>query len=34
MPSEKDFNNPEIAPYLDKYLKSSGDVPTIGSLKE
>jgi 4-hydroxybutyryl-CoA dehydratase/vinylacetyl-CoA-Delta-isomerase len=33
MPSEKDFNNPEIAPYLDKYLKGIDGVPTINRIK-
>jgi len=27
MPSQKDFENPEVAPYLEKYLKGSADVP-------
>jgi len=33
MPSEKDFENAEIAPYLEKYLKSAGGVPTMDRIK-
>ena len=33
MPSEKDFENPEIAPYLEKYLKGVDGVPTIDRIK-
>jgi 4-hydroxybutyryl-CoA dehydratase/vinylacetyl-CoA-Delta-isomerase len=33
MPSEKDFENTEIAPYLEKYLKSAGGVPTMDRIK-
>ncbi len=33
MPSQKDFENPEIAPYLEKYLKGSGDIPTLERIK-
>ena len=33
MPSEKDFNNPEIAPYLDKYLAGTDGVPTLDRIK-
>jgi 4-hydroxybutyryl-CoA dehydratase / vinylacetyl-CoA-Delta-isomerase len=33
MPSQKDFDNPEIAPYLDKYLKGVEGVPTIDRIK-
>jgi 4-hydroxybutyryl-CoA dehydratase / vinylacetyl-CoA-Delta-isomerase len=33
MPSQKDFDNPEIAPYLEKYLKGAPDVPTINRIK-
>lgn len=33
MPSQKDFENPEIAPYLEKYLKGAADVPTLDRIK-
>lgn len=33
MPSQKDFDNPEIAPYLEKYLKGADGVPTIDRVK-
>jgi 4-hydroxybutyryl-CoA dehydratase / vinylacetyl-CoA-Delta-isomerase len=33
MPSEKDFLNPEIAPYLEKYLKGDDSVPTLDRVK-
>lgn len=33
MPSEKDFLNPDIAPYLDKYLKGVDGVPTLDRIK-
>jgi 4-hydroxybutyryl-CoA dehydratase/vinylacetyl-CoA-Delta-isomerase len=33
MPSQKDFDNPEIAPYLEKYLKAREDVPTVDRVK-
>ncbi len=33
MPSQKDFDNPEVAPYLQKYLKGSADVPTLDRIK-
>ena len=33
MPSEKDFENPETAPYLEKYLKGSANVPTMDRIK-
>jgi 4-hydroxybutyryl-CoA dehydratase/vinylacetyl-CoA-Delta-isomerase len=33
MPSQKDFENPEVAPYLEKYLKGSADVPTLDRMK-
>lgn len=33
MPSQKDFDNPEIAPYLEKYLKGVDGVPTIDRVK-
>lgn len=33
MPSQKDFENPEVAPYLEKYLKGSADVPTLDRIK-
>jgi 4-hydroxybutyryl-CoA dehydratase / vinylacetyl-CoA-Delta-isomerase len=33
MPSQKDFDNPEIAPYLDKYLACVDGVPTIDRIK-
>jgi 4-hydroxybutyryl-CoA dehydratase/vinylacetyl-CoA-Delta-isomerase len=33
MPSQKDFENPEIAPYLDKYLRGKDSVPTIDRIK-
>lgn len=33
MPSQKDFENPEIAPYLEKYLKGTDGVPTIDRIK-
>lgn len=33
MPSEKDFANPEIAPYLEKYLKGDAAVPTLDRIK-
>ena len=32
-PSQKDFDNPEIAPYLEKYLKGRKDVPTLDRIK-
>ena len=33
MPSQKDFENPEIAPYLEKYLKGTGDVPVMDRIR-
>ena len=33
MPSAKDFENPEIAPYLDKYLKGVDGVSTLDRIK-
>ncbi len=33
MPSQKDFENPEVSPYLEKYLKGSGDIPTMDRIK-
>jgi len=33
MPSQKDFDNPEIGRYLEKYLKGREDVPTIDRIK-
>ncbi len=33
MPSEKDIRNPEIADYIEKYLKGVGDVPTLNRIK-
>ncbi len=33
MPSQKDFENPEVAPYLEKYLKGCADVPTLERMK-
>jgi 4-hydroxybutyryl-CoA dehydratase/vinylacetyl-CoA-Delta-isomerase len=33
MPSQKDFENPEIVPYLDKYLKGTNGVPTIDRIR-
>jgi 4-hydroxybutyryl-CoA dehydratase / vinylacetyl-CoA-Delta-isomerase len=33
MPSQKDFENPEIAPYLEKFFKGSADVPTMDRIK-
>jgi 4-hydroxybutyryl-CoA dehydratase/vinylacetyl-CoA-Delta-isomerase len=33
MPSQKDFENPEIAPYLEKYLKGSSDVPVMDRIR-
>jgi 4-hydroxybutyryl-CoA dehydratase / vinylacetyl-CoA-Delta-isomerase len=33
MPSEKDFENPEVAPYLEKYLKGTAGVPTMDRIK-
>jgi 4-hydroxybutyryl-CoA dehydratase/vinylacetyl-CoA-Delta-isomerase len=33
MPSQKDFDNPEIAPYLDKYLKGADGVATMDRIK-
>ncbi|NPV60461.1 MAG: 4-hydroxybutyryl-CoA dehydratase [Actinobacteria bacterium] len=33
MPSQKDFENPEVAPYLEKYLKGSADIPTLDRVK-
>jgi 4-hydroxybutyryl-CoA dehydratase/vinylacetyl-CoA-Delta-isomerase len=33
MPSQKDFDNPEIAAYLQKYLKGSSDVPIMDRIK-
>jgi len=33
MPSQKDFDNPQIAPYLEKYLKGVEGVPTIDRIK-
>jgi len=33
MPSERDFENPEIAPYLEKYLKGGSGTPTLDRIK-
>lgn len=33
MPSQKDLENPEVAPYLEKYLKGKADVPTLDRLR-
>jgi 4-hydroxybutyryl-CoA dehydratase / vinylacetyl-CoA-Delta-isomerase len=33
MPSQKDFENPEIAPYLEKYLAGCSDVPVMDRMK-
>jgi len=33
MPSEKDFDNPETAAYLEKYLKGVDSVPTLDRIK-
>jgi 4-hydroxybutyryl-CoA dehydratase/vinylacetyl-CoA-Delta-isomerase len=33
MPSQKDFENPEVAPYLEKYLKGLSDIPTMDRVK-
>ncbi|MDY6793849.1 MAG: 4-hydroxyphenylacetate 3-hydroxylase family protein [Actinomycetota bacterium] len=33
MPSQKDFENPEIAPYLEKYLKSSSGASTMDRIR-
>ena len=33
MPSEKDFDNPETAALLEKYLKGVGSVPTLDRIK-
>ncbi len=33
MPSEKDLRNPEVGPYLEKYLKAKADVPTEHRLR-
>jgi 4-hydroxybutyryl-CoA dehydratase/vinylacetyl-CoA-Delta-isomerase len=33
MPSQKDFDNPEIGPYLEKYLKGREDVSTLDRVK-
>lgn len=33
MPSQRDFENPETAPYLEKYLKGSGDIPTLDRIR-
>jgi len=33
MPSQKDFENPEVAPYLDKYLRGVNGVRTIDRIK-
>lgn len=33
MPSEKDYKNPEVGPYLEKYLKGAGDVPTENRMR-
>jgi len=33
MPSQKDFENPDIAPYLEKYLKGRDGVATIDRIK-
>ncbi|MFH1151201.1 MAG: 4-hydroxyphenylacetate 3-hydroxylase family protein [Actinomycetota bacterium] len=33
MPSERDFANPEIAPYLDKYLRGRAEVPTLDRIR-
>ena len=32
-PSEKDFNDPKLGPYIEKYLKGAADVPTENRLK-
>lgn len=33
MPSQKDFENADVGPLLDKYLKGRNDVPTIDRIK-
>jgi 4-hydroxybutyryl-CoA dehydratase/vinylacetyl-CoA-Delta-isomerase len=33
MPSQKDFENPEVAPYLEKFLKGSSEVPMMDRIK-
>lgn len=33
MPSEKDLENPEVGPYIEKYLKGISDVPTQHRLR-
>ncbi len=33
MPSQKDLENPELAPYLEKYLRGKADVPTLDRLR-
>lgn len=33
MPSQRDFGNPEIAPYLEKYLKGAGGASTLDRVK-
>jgi len=33
MPSQRDFDNPEIAAYLEKYLKGSSDVPIMHRIR-
>jgi 4-hydroxybutyryl-CoA dehydratase/vinylacetyl-CoA-Delta-isomerase len=33
MPSQKDFENPDTSPYLEKYLKGASGVPTIDRIK-
>ncbi|MHB8896007.1 MAG: 4-hydroxyphenylacetate 3-hydroxylase family protein [Candidatus Geothermincolia bacterium] len=33
MPSQKDFDSPEVGAYLEKYLKGTGGVPTLDRIK-
>ena len=33
MPSEKDFENPEVAPYLEKYLQGKSGISTMDRMK-
>ena len=32
-PSEKDFSDPKLGPYIEKYLKGAADIPTADRLK-
>ena len=33
MPSEKDLKNPELGPYIEKYLRGVEDIPTVERMK-